>query len=66
MSISQVLLFIYDNFKSFSQEFTLELSLYLMNKMFFRFFFHWSYNLREMFHMLVFIKIGRFDLVRNN
>ena len=34
--------------------------------MFYRFFFHWSFNLREVFHMLIYVKIGRFDVVRKD
>lgn len=58
-TISQVLLLVYNHYATFSQEFSLELSLYLLNKPFFRFFFHWSYNLRHLFHTLLFSRIHR-------
>ena len=31
--------------------------LYLMSKYFFRFFFHWSFNLRKNFHTLIYVKL---------
>jgi len=47
----------------FIKEFILELMLYLLSGNFFKFFFHWSYNLRNIFHVLVctFIKKNKPD-----
>jgi hypothetical protein len=58
-TISQVLLLVYNHYATFSQEFSLEFSLYLLSKPFFRFFFHWSYNLRHLFHTILFTRIHR-------
>ena len=37
-----------------------------MTVYFYRFFFHWSSNLRHVFQLLVFIKISRYDQIRDN
>ena len=37
-----------------------------MTVYFYRFFFHWSSNLRKVFQLLVYIKISRYDIIRDN
>ena len=37
-----------------------------MTVYFYRFFFHWASNLRHVFQLLVLIKIGRYDQIRDN
>ena len=56
-NISKALIILYNHFNYFSPEFSLELILFLMSKYFYRFFFHWSYNLRRVFHTLIFVKV---------
>jgi hypothetical protein len=65
-SISRVLLFVYNNFGVLTEEFSLELALFLMTRYFYRFFFHWSYDLRYIFQMLVFTKVSRYHRSRDN
>jgi len=38
--------------------------LYLLSKPFFKFFFSWSYNLRHIFHNLLFIRINKIDEIK--
>jgi hypothetical protein len=37
-----------------------------MTVYFHKFFFHWSSNLRQVFQLLVYVKIGRYDKIRDN
>jgi len=46
--------------ETFAIEFSLELMLYLMSGNFFKFFFHWSHNLRNIFHALVCTFVRKF------
>lgn len=56
-SIEKALIILYNHFNFFVKEFSLELILYLLSKYFFKFFFHWSYNLRKIFHTLIYAKV---------
>ena len=56
-NISKALIILYNHFSYFSPEFSLELILFLLSRYFYQFFFHWSYNLRRVFHTLVFVKV---------
>lgn len=49
---------LYNNFNYFGQEFSLELLLYLLSQPFFRFFFHWSYSLRSVFHIIIYVLVS--------
>jgi hypothetical protein len=51
------MLVIYDHYKIFPVEFRIEIALYLMTKVFFKIFLHWSPNVRAIFHHLFFIRI---------
>lgn len=59
-SISRALILIYNHLYVFSQEFALELCLFLLSRCFFRFFFHWSFNLRHIFHTVLTVRVIRF------
>lgn len=56
-NVEKALILLYNHFNYFCLEFSLELILYLMSKYFFRFFFHWSFSLRETFHTLIYTKV---------
>lgn len=56
-NISKALIILYNHFNHFVPEFSMELILYLLSKYFFKFFFHWSRNLRIIFHTLVYAKV---------
>jgi len=55
--IGKVLVMLYDNFTTFPVEFRIEISGYIMTKVFFKLFLHWSHNVRTIFHHLFFIRI---------
>ena len=48
---------LYDNFGTLPVEFRIEVSNYLLTRVFFRLFLHWSLNVRTIFHHLLFIRI---------
>ena len=48
---------IYDHYRLFPVDFRIETCLYLMSKVFFKLFLHWSANVRTIFHHLLFIRI---------
>lgn len=56
-NIEKALIILYNHFNFFVNEFSLELILFLMSKYFFKFFFHWSYSLRKIFHTLIYAKV---------
>lgn len=56
-NISKALIILYNHFNFFSPEFSRELILFLMSRYFFKFFFHWSFNLRRVFHTLIYVKV---------
>jgi hypothetical protein len=56
-NISKALIILYNHFSFFSPEFSLELILFLMSRYFYRFFFHWSFNLRRVFHTYLFVRV---------
>ncbi len=53
----KVLLLLYDHYKLFPVDFRIEACLFLMSKVFFKLFLHWSGNVRAIFHHLLFIRI---------
>lgn len=58
-SLGKCLLLLYNHFNIFSQEFRYAISMYLMGKLFFRLFLHWSFNVRTIFHHLLYIRINK-------
>ena len=57
LNVSKGLIILYNHFNFFVPEFSLELILYLLSRYFFKFFFHWSHNLRRIFHTLIYAKV---------
>lgn len=57
--LGKALLILYNHFNIFSQEFKFAISMYLMGKLFFRLFLHWSHNVRTIFHHLIYIRINK-------
>jgi hypothetical protein len=58
-SLGKALIILYNHFNIFSSEFKYAVSLYLMGKLFFRLFLHWSFNVRTIFHHLLYIRINK-------
>lgn len=58
-SLGKALLLLYNHFNIFSQEFRFAISMFLMGKLFFRLFLHWSFNVRTIFHHLLYIRINK-------
>lgn len=58
-SLGKALLLLYNHYSIFSQEFRYSISMYLMGKLFFRLFLHWSFNVRTIFHHLLYIRFNK-------
>lgn len=58
-SLGKSLLLLYNHYNIFSPEFRFSISMYLMGKLFFRLFLHWSFNVRTIFHHLLYIRINK-------
>lgn len=60
--IGKVLSLLEKFFGSFNEEFKENLSMYMMGKVFFKLFFHWSFTIRLIFH-IIFISRFYYGLV---
>jgi hypothetical protein len=58
-SLGKALLLLYNHYSIFSQDFRYTISMYLMGKLFFRLFLHWSFNVRTIFHHLLYIRFNK-------
>lgn len=59
ISLACALTFLYDTYDYFEPSFRYELDLYLLGKMFWTYFYHWSYSIRRIFHHIIVLKIGQ-------
>lgn len=59
IAIVKVLVIIYNNYENFNIEFRKNISLYLLGKVFFKMFMHWSYPVRSTFYHILILKIDR-------
>lgn len=58
-TLGKALLLVYNHYNILSQEFKYAISMFLMGKLFFRLFLHWSFNVRTIFHHLLYIRINK-------
>ena len=59
LAIVKVLVIIYNNYENFNIEFRKNMSLYLLGKVFFKLYMHWSNAVRNTFYHILILKIGR-------
>lgn len=59
-TIAKALYVIYEHFEFFNYEFKIDVCRYLLGRIFFNLFLHWSNNVRTVFHHLLVIKIYNF------
>lgn len=59
-STAKALHLVYEQFDLFSYDFRIQLCNYLLGRLFFKLFLHWSYNVRVIFHHLFIVKIHKF------
>lgn len=59
VAIMKSLVIIYNNYENFNVEFRKNISLYLLGKIFFKLFMHWSSVVRSTFYHLLILKIDR-------
>lgn len=57
--MGKALILIYNHFNILSPDFKYSVSLYLMGKLFFRLFLHWSQNVRTIFQHLLYVRINK-------
>lgn len=58
-AMSKTLLMMYNNYKMFHLEFRRNIGMLLLGKVFFRLFFHWSKDVRDIFYHLIVLRIYR-------
>lgn len=64
-AISNTLILLYSHYHLFHYEFRMSISMYLLGKMFFRLFLHWSTHVRSIFYHLLIYRIDS-DVHLNN
>lgn len=58
-SVGEALILLYDNFDFFPTKMEIRISNYLLSKIFFKLFLHWSHNIRNIFIRILIVKITR-------
>lgn len=59
-STAKVIHLIYEQFDFFAYELRIELCNYMLGRIFFKLFLHWSYNVRVIFHHVLIVRIYKF------
>lgn len=59
-STAKVLHLLYEQFDFFAYEFRIELCNYILGRIFFKLFLHWSFNVRVILHHVLIVKIYKF------
>lgn len=62
-AIAKILVLVEKFWRCFNEEFKENLAMYMMGKVFFKLFFHWSFTIRMIFH-IIFISRIYFQLIR--